>query len=275
MPTNIQLLPPNKNKVAPSIIIITPSPTPIPSPQNSTLFTRRSTNPYLHNHPSTNSMKGILVLVAITQAPCRGFTFQAATIATSSIQLQKGTSTDVGDDGLVQISTENKQTALSMTIDQLEKVLGGRGRARLAWDCYCNGADPAYFFGDTHLLAANSIFGEYSDKSSLAQHVLPTPRVTQTIGKNGLSLLADLHSHCGGGVENGLATLIHISTSTDGTTKLLLRLMDGFEVETVLIPFWAADSNTNEIESRTTRYATLGRTTVCISSQVGCKQGCR
>lgn len=43
--------------------------------------------------------------------------------------------------------------------------------------------------------------------------------------------------------------------SEDGTTKLLLRFADGREVETVVLPY--AD-----------------RTTVCISSQVGCPVGC-
>lgn len=44
--------------------------------------------------------------------------------------------------------------------------------------------------------------------------------------------------------------------STDGTVKLLLGLEDGREVETVLIP-----------EKK--------RTTICVSTQVGCVRGCR
>ena len=177
-----------------------------------------------------------------------------------------------------------------MTIEQLEQTLGGRGRARLAWDCYSNGVDPSYLFGDYVVVSSNNDNGsvnivtldEYANKTSLAQSVIPTPRVTQTMGKGALSLLSELHSHCGGRIENGVATLVHVSTSSDGTTKLLLRLMDGFEVETVLIPFWAGSNDDNvddavtteSKEGSTTRYASLGRTTVCISSQVGCKQGC-
>ncbi len=45
-------------------------------------------------------------------------------------------------------------------------------------------------------------------------------------------------------------------TSSDGTKKFLLRLEDGFLIETVLIP-------------------ELKRTTLCVSTQVGCKFGCR
>ena len=166
-----------------------------------------------------------------------------------------------------------------MSIEQLENALGGWGRARLAWDCYSNGVDPAYLFGDVtpHNIMSSIALNEYADKLAVKEAVLPTPRVTQPLGKGALSSLSDLHSHCGGTIENGLATLVHVSTSSDGTTKLLLRLMDGFEVETVLIPFWAANTDNSNSESkdgRATRYASLGRTTVCISSQVGCKQGC-
>ena len=54
------------------------------------------------------------------------------------------------------------------------------------------------------------------------------------------------------------ATLEEASVSRDGTTKLLVRLRDGLAVESVLIP-----------------HATLPRTTLCVSSQVGCDRGCR
>jgi len=61
-----------------------------------------------------------------------------------------------------------------------------------------------------------------------------------------------------GTVEHSVASLSHTSTSHDGTTKLLIRMArDGLEVETVIIPW----------EKRK-------RSTVCISSQVGCRQGC-
>jgi 23S rRNA (adenine2503-C2)-methyltransferase len=47
----------------------------------------------------------------------------------------------------------------------------------------------------------------------------------------------------------------HVARSIDGTRKLLLRLGDGEEIESVIIP-------------------TDGRTTLCISSQAGCAMGC-
>jgi len=64
-------------------------------------------------------------------------------------------------------------------------------------------------------------------------------------------------------VECGVTTFVPAaleeeSVARDGTTKLLLRLRDGLAVEAVLIP-----------------HAFLPRTTLCVSSQVGCDRGCR
>ena len=53
----------------------------------------------------------------------------------------------------------------------------------------------------------------------------------------------------------GRADLVTAQTSRDGTTKLLLEEPDGRRIETVLLPYEA-------------------RTSVCISSQVGCPVGC-
>jgi len=49
---------------------------------------------------------------------------------------------------------------------------------------------------------------------------------------------------------------LHIATSEDGTRKYLFRLSDGKRIESVLIP-------------------ERGHSTLCISTQVGCAQGCR
>jgi 23S rRNA (adenine2503-C2)-methyltransferase len=53
----------------------------------------------------------------------------------------------------------------------------------------------------------------------------------------------------------GSSAQAHVARSIDGTRKLLLRLGDGEEIESVIIP-------------------TEGRTTLCISSQAGCAMGC-
>jgi len=206
---------------------------------------------------------------------------------------------------------QSTQTALSMTVDELAEVLGGWGRARLAWDCYASGVDPHFLFSEnsssedyyfdletnngnalrideqqneqqilnsspTNLLAPHATqLYEYQNKLELKKLILPTPRQTQPLGSSALLLLSKLHSHCNGKIENGLATLVHISPSKDGTTKLLLRLNDGWEVETVLIPFWADGGHKKKIRNHeSSTPTTIGRTTVCVSSQVGCRQGC-
>ncbi len=61
------------------------------------------------------------------------------------------------------------------------------------------------------------------------------------------------------GVGLGRSAVHAAAASTDGTTKLLLRLSDGRVVETVGIP---------------TEDATRKRLTVCVSSQVGCPMRC-
>jgi 23S rRNA (adenine2503-C2)-methyltransferase len=53
----------------------------------------------------------------------------------------------------------------------------------------------------------------------------------------------------------GTAEVSHVGRSSDGTLKLLLRLVDGEEIETVIIP-------------------TEKRVTLCISSQAGCAMAC-
>jgi 23S rRNA (adenine2503-C2)-methyltransferase len=69
------------------------------------------------------------------------------------------------------------------------------------------------------------------------------------LGKDVRSLLSDHFRIC-------RLHRLHIETSRDGSRKYLFRLDDGNRIETVLIP---------EKE----------HSTLCISSQVGCAQGCR
>jgi 23S rRNA (adenine2503-C2)-methyltransferase len=139
--------------------------------------------------------------------------------------------------------------AMSLTISELAEVMGGRGRALLAWDCYANGIDPALFFADPVDLGEDTV--------ETLKGLFASSRRGQRLGKGALERLSSLYnSYTPSRVEGGVATLSHISQSRDSTTKLLLRLSDGLEVETVIIPW------------------TGGRSTLCVSSQVGCRQGC-
>ena len=133
-----------------------------------------------------------------------------------------------------------------MSVDELALSLGGRGRARLAWDCYAIGVDPALFYGSPIQLG-------HDDFESILE-LLPSSRRSQRIGAEALHHLANLYPETSGKVEGGVASLSFVSQSSDQTTKLLLRLADGLEVETVIIP-WKGQ-----------------RSTLCISSQVGCRQ---
>ena len=111
------------------------------------------------------------------------------------------------------------------------------------------GIDPQLFFDED----SKKILDD--DARSEILKLLPSKRQTQGLGKGSLELLKEINPE--GGVEMGLATLTNIHTSSDGTTKLLLKLRDGLDIETVIIPW----------DDRK-------RSTLCISSQVGCRQGC-
>jgi hypothetical protein len=57
-----------------------------------------------------------------------------------------------------------------------------------------------------------------------------------------------------------------VLVSADGTLKLLIRLADGLAIETVLIPPLEPD----RAQARSSR----AKTSLCVSSQVGCMRGC-
>jgi len=179
--------------------------------------------------------------------------------------------------GVVDVATSNHTTTaadpaplpygpISMSISELASKLGGRGRARLAWDCYSIGVDPANFYDKVIRL------GHPSEVFETIYEQLPSSRRTQRLGPKTLQALAGLYRERSTAsttsnnknqttivnqLEGGVARLSHVKTSRDRTTKLLLQLADGLQVETVIIPW-------NNV-----------RSTLCISSQVGCRQACR
>ena len=134
-----------------------------------------------------------------------------------------------------------------MTIPELAEAMGGLGRARLAWDAYSIGVDPALFHSDGVQLG-------HDDFESILEG-LPSGRRRQRLGHDALARLGQTYPAKLGRLEGGVASLSHVSASSDSTTKLLLKLSDGLEIETVIIPW-------NGV-----------RSTLCVSSQVGCRQG--
>lgn len=111
--------------------------------------------------------------------------------------------------------------------------------------------DPVDYFGPNRLLQKQSDLEAIYD-------LLPSQRRSKQLGPHALSKLQELYSRYGGKVDGGLATLWHLSRAKDDTTKLLLRLHDGKAIETVIIP-----------------WPEKGRSTLCMSAQVGCRQGCK
>jgi 23S rRNA (adenine2503-C2)-methyltransferase len=62
----------------------------------------------------------------------------------------------------------------------------------------------------------------------------------------------------------GSLPAVRVQRSSDGTQKFLFQLVDGREIETVLIPSETVD---NDGEPK--------RMTICVSTQVGCSLGCK
>lgn len=66
-----------------------------------------------------------------------------------------------------------------------------------------------------------------------------------------------------------LPTVVETVRSPDLTTKMLVRMRDGMEIEAVIIPH---DSRPTSQKSLTGQ--TSARSTLCVSSQVGCNRAC-
>jgi len=160
---------------------------------------------------------------------------------------------------------------LSYTFEELSQKLGGTGKAKACWDCLRMGIDPIWYYGsigtkEEQQADPTTIYGSTENAGHLLQgwsRQQVEDRLTATntrgsatnLGKKTLQLLEKVG---GDRVEEDVAKLSQISISPDGTTKLLLQLVsDGLEVETVIIP-----------------WSDRGKSTICVSSQVGCKQGC-
>ena len=120
-------------------------------------------------------------------------------------------------------SSSSWLSPLSLDMDTLSLVLGGRGRAKMVWNCLRRGVDP---MEELQTLCGSRAHDRYT------------------------ASFASIH--------DSISNVTRVQVARDGTTKLLLSLQqDGLQVETVIIPW----------EDRQT-------STLCISSQVGCRQGC-
>ena len=98
------------------------------------------------------------------------------------------------------------KTLLSLPPEELVELLGGSGRAKMAWNALREGLDPSLTLTTTET---------------------PQPQ-PQQLGKAVRSVVGEHLS--------SLPPMVHSVASADGTRKMLLRLRDGLEVECVLIP---------------------------------------
>jgi len=135
---------------------------------------------------------------------------------------------------------------LCFSVDELSEIVDGKGRARMVWDSLRRGQNPTT---DAEI---------NSNGSSNSGNGL------------GRKALENLHSAFpslsnGGDIESNICRVEQI-TKTPLSTKLLIRyLHDNALVETVIIPMNNDDNGNNNKRP----YSTL-----CVSSQVGCRQAC-
>jgi 23S rRNA (adenine2503-C2)-methyltransferase len=138
-------------------------------------------------------------------------------------------------------ATPHGDSPISMTLEELTTLVGGKGRAQTMWEYYRKGIDP--------------LDQQQSTDDDALKASLPV------LGDKARSLLNDAFPPASGGgnIQDSIARVVHQTTSADGTTKLLLQLhSEGkFQVESVIIP-----------------WPDRGVSTLCVSSQVGCMQGC-
>ena len=212
---------------------------------------------------------------------------QSATISTTKLNTRKvnqlplkatiqedmpaGPATDRGDVFEAKEANDEIQrssSALSMTLTELTHELHGKGKAQLSWDCFRIGIDPVHFYNpsfpeqelDNALqnLSDQNDFPSYACTRKQIQQHLPPKRVSQTMGNKAIKALSEYCYPSSLGIESSIATLSQITRSQDGTTKLLLKLCNtDYFIETVIIP-----------------NPEWGKSTLCVSSQVGCAQGC-
>mmetsp|Transcript_12616 Transcript_12616/g.30129 ORF Transcript_12616/g.30129 Transcript_12616/m.30129 type:complete len:446 (+) Transcript_12616:136-1473(+) len=155
-------------------------------------------------------------------------------------------------------SAPELKSPLCCNSEELSNVLNGKGRAQNCWDALRLGVDPVWYYSS---LDQDSLESEYTESLGLKswsrqeiQDSMSAVSVTNPLGKDTINLLNENFAS----IEGEIAQLSKLSIAPDGTTKMLIKLLrDGLEVESVIIP-----------------WDDQGKSTLCISSQVGCRQAC-
>jgi 23S rRNA (adenine2503-C2)-methyltransferase len=169
---------------------------------------------------------------------------EASVVPTDTFASESGSGTTAGSATIA--TAIHDDSPLSMTLEELATLVGGKGRAQTMWEYYRKGIDPL----EQQQQSAAAALSTDDAKASLP-----------ILGASARALLNDAFPAASGGgnIQDSIARVVHQTTSADGTTKLLLQLhSDGkLQVEAVIIP-----------------WPDRGVSTLCVSSQVGCMQGC-
>jgi 23S rRNA (adenine2503-C2)-methyltransferase len=200
---------------------------------------------------------GISVYLLLSgSSPCNGWTTVPA-------------STNTGSQPASPLPVPDPSSLLALPFDDLATQLGGIGKAKACWECLRSGIDPVFAFNkadNSSSTSSSSFLLEKEEtgimslsgwtRQQITEHLTNSaPRGTPLVlGQKTLDVLSFKTLS---GLEMSIAELSKLTTAIDGTTKLLLRLKDGLEVETVIIPWHDRQTST-----------------LCVSSQVGCKQAC-
>jgi hypothetical protein len=162
----------------------------------------------------------LFVCLIFIDVSCLSFTWIRPPVIRHSTKLRSGnTSSELKPSVLLPSSP------LSLTLEDLSTLLDGKGRAQACWECFRLGVDPLWYYqGKEEMEYVNELRGWPREELD--------GLIKGKMGKKALNLLQQLKQ-----VERDIASLVHVSTSGDGTTKLLLQLSDGLQVETVIIPW--------------------------------------
>jgi 23S rRNA (adenine2503-C2)-methyltransferase len=146
------------------------------------------------------------------------------------------------------VAATHNDALISMTLDELATLVDGKGRAQAIWEYYRQGIDPLQSTPTSNDSAGSTNNAAEHDESSLPVLGASARKMIKWAFPNGTGI-----------IEDAIARVVHQTTATDGTTKLLLQLQsdDKLQVEAVIIPFPERRAST-----------------LCVSSQVGCAQAC-
>lgn len=173
---------------------------------------------------------------------------------------------------------------LSYPLEQLASELGGQGRALAVWEYYQNGIDPLDHLSDDegklkHEIEENmSVLGKEAHRR-LARAFLRGDSTSQRNIKQSTDSVS-LISGAQLTIRNLVADIVESKVASDGTVKLLIELQrDGLLVETVIFSLDKKpndeDCDAQNVETEPNQSTPLSQSyTVCVSSQVGCRQAC-